>query len=90
MADVNATTLENSRLSGNLEEALLRLKQLLVMVNEAVGHGATPAWVFTVDSYVDAIDDAFKAYHGHVWGGLLPLVPQPYPNFTGVTNADTE
>jgi hypothetical protein len=60
MADVNATTLENSRLSGNLEEALLRLKQLLVMVNEAVGHGATPAWVFTVDSYVDAIDDAFN------------------------------
>lgn len=79
MADVNPTTLKNARLSGDLEESLLKLKQLLQMVNDAVGDGPTPAWVFTVDAYVDAIDGAFKVYHGHVWEDLLPLLPQQNP-----------
>lgn len=73
MAVVNATTLENGRLSGAVEERLLRLRQLLQMVHDAVGEGNTPAWLFTVDDYVVAIDDAFRAYHGSVWEKLLPL-----------------
>ena len=60
--------------SGECEERLLELKSVLEMVLDAVGDGAVPAWLFTIQRHVDSVDSAFRGFVDVVHEEAMPRI----------------